>query len=32
VSRKRTLGWRARMLLSEGIALAYRDFLARHGC
>lgn len=32
VSRKRTLGWRARMPLSEGIALAYRDFLSRHGC
>ena len=30
-SRLRALGWRPRMPLEEGIALAYRDFLARHG-
>jgi GDP-L-fucose synthase len=31
VSRLRDIGWRARTPLREGIALAYRDFLARHG-
>ncbi|MDK9701620.1 MAG: GDP-L-fucose synthase [Sulfuritalea sp.] len=31
VSRLRDIGWQARTPLSEGIALAYRDFLARHG-
>ena len=30
VSRLRDLGWQARTQLREGIALAYRDFLARH--
>lgn len=30
VSRLRDLGWKARIPLREGIALAYRDFLARH--
>ena len=30
VSRLRELGWQARTPLREGIALAYRDFLARH--
>jgi GDP-L-fucose synthase len=31
VSRLGELGWRARVPLREGIALAYRDFMARHG-
>lgn len=31
VSRLGELGWRARIPLREGIALAYRDFMARHG-
>ena len=31
VSRLRDIGWQARTSLREGIALAYRDFLARHG-
>ena len=31
VSRLAELGWRARVPLREGIALAYRDFMARHG-
>ncbi|MDO8788856.1 MAG: GDP-L-fucose synthase [Sulfuritalea sp.] len=31
VSRLRDIGWQARTPLREGIALAYRDFLARHG-
>ena len=30
VGRLRELGWQARTPLREGIALAYRDFLARH--
>ena len=30
VSRLRDIGWQARTSLREGIALAYRDFLARH--
>jgi GDP-L-fucose synthase len=30
VSRLRNLGWQARTSLREGIALAYRDFLATH--
>ena len=30
VSRLREIGWQARTPLREGIALAYRDFLARH--
>jgi GDP-L-fucose synthase len=30
VSRLRDIGWQARTPLREGIALAYRDFLARH--
>ena len=30
VSRLRDIGWRAHTPLREGIALAYRDFLARH--
>lgn len=30
-SRLRALGWRAKTRLREGIALAYRDFLARPG-
>jgi len=30
VGRMADLGWRARIPLREGIALAYRDFLARH--
>ena len=31
VSRLREIGWQARTPLREGIALAYRDFLASHG-
>ena len=31
VSRLRDIGWQARTPLREGIALAYRDFMARHG-
>ncbi|MBI3096134.1 MAG: GDP-L-fucose synthase [Rhodocyclales bacterium] len=31
VSRLGELGWRARVPLREGIDLAYRDFMARHG-
>ena len=31
VSRLRDIGWQARIPLHEGIALAYRDYLARHG-
>ena len=31
VSRLREIGWEARTPLREGIALAYRDFLARRG-
>ena len=31
VSRLREIGWQARTPLREGIALAYRDFMARHG-
>jgi len=31
VSRLHGLGWRARTLLKDGIALAYQDFLKRHG-
>ncbi|MCX7157477.1 MAG: GDP-L-fucose synthase [Rhodocyclales bacterium] len=31
VSRLRDIGWQARIPLREGIALAYRDFMARHG-
>lgn len=31
VSRMREIGWQARTPLREGIALAYRDFVARHG-
>jgi GDP-L-fucose synthase len=31
VSRLRDIGWQARTPLREGIALAYRDFLARRG-
>jgi GDP-L-fucose synthase len=31
VSRLRGIGWQARTPLREGIALAYRDFVARHG-
>jgi GDP-L-fucose synthase len=31
VSRLHDLGWRHRVGLRDGIALAYRDFLARHG-
>ena len=31
VNRLRDLGWQARIPLREGIALAYRDFMARHG-
>jgi GDP-L-fucose synthase len=31
VSRLRHIGWQARTPLREGIALAYRDFMARHG-
>ena len=30
VSRLRDIGWQAHTPLREGIALAYRDFLARH--
>ncbi|MDP2822362.1 MAG: GDP-L-fucose synthase [Sulfuritalea sp.] len=30
VSRLRDIGWQARTPLRDGIALAYRDFLARH--
>jgi len=31
VSRLRELGWQARIPMRDGIALAYRDFKARHG-
>ncbi|MDP2132738.1 MAG: GDP-L-fucose synthase [Sulfuritalea sp.] len=31
VSRLRDIGWQARTPLREGIALAYRDFIARNG-
>jgi GDP-L-fucose synthase len=31
VSRMRDIGWQACIPLREGISLAYRDFLARHG-
>jgi len=31
VSRLRDIGWKARIPLRQGIALAYRDFMARHG-
>jgi GDP-L-fucose synthase len=31
VSRLRAMGWQARTLLGKGIALAYQDFMARHG-
>ena len=31
VSRLRDIGWQASTPLREGIALAYRDFMARHG-
>ena len=31
VSRLRDIGWQARTSLREGIALAYRDFMAKHG-
>ena len=31
VSRLRDIGWQARTPLREGIELAYRDFMARHG-
>lgn len=31
VSRLREIGWQARTPLREGIALTYRDFIARHG-
>jgi GDP-L-fucose synthase len=31
VDRLRDLGWQARTPLREGIALAYEDFMARHG-
>ena len=31
VSRLRDMGWQARTPLGEGIALAYQDFMARHG-
>ena len=31
VSRLRDIGWQARTPLREGIALAYRDFMAQHG-
>ncbi len=31
VSRLRDIGWQARIPLREGIAQAYRDYLARHG-
>ncbi|KAF0163085.1 MAG: GDP-L-fucose synthase [Rhodocyclaceae bacterium] len=31
VGRLRGIGWQARTPLREGIALAYRDFVARHG-
>jgi GDP-L-fucose synthase len=31
VSRLRDIGWQAHTPLREGIALAYRDFMARHG-
>ncbi len=31
VSRLRDIGWQARIPLREGIAMAYRDFMARHG-
>jgi GDP-L-fucose synthase len=31
VSRLRDIGWQAKISVREGIALAYRDFIARHG-
>lgn len=31
VSRMERLGWRARIGMEEGVALAYRDFLGRYG-
>lgn len=31
VKRLESLGWRARTRLEDGLALAYRDFVARHG-
>ena len=31
VSRLRNMGWQARTPLGKGIALAYQDYLARHG-
>jgi GDP-L-fucose synthase len=31
VSRLRDIGWQAKIPVREGIALAYRDFIARHG-
>jgi GDP-L-fucose synthase len=31
VSRLRDMGWQARTPLGQGIALAYQDFMARHG-
>ncbi|MDP1985192.1 MAG: GDP-L-fucose synthase [Sulfuritalea sp.] len=31
VSRLREIGWQARILLRDGIALAHRDYIARHG-
>lgn len=31
VGRLRDIGWQARIPLREGIAMAYRDFMARHG-
>ena len=31
VSRMERLGWRSRIGMEEGVALAYRDFLGRYG-
>ncbi|BAO31158.1 GDP-L-fucose synthase family protein [Sulfuritalea hydrogenivorans] len=31
VSRMRGMGWQAKIPLREGVALAYRDFIAHHG-
>lgn len=31
ISRLNRIGWQARILLREGIVLAYRDYLTRHG-
>jgi GDP-L-fucose synthase len=31
VGRLRDIGWQARIPLRDGIALAYRDFMARYG-